>query len=173
MAGKRKRPAIGGRGLVGWTVAILNSSPEASAGGRFFPLSAHGRRPTWWWTEGGWLGGVVGGRGHDPSPEPPLLFLPGLGLCFGGANAGTRARFPVCIGRVLPWAGRPVIPAVEPGSRRDLGRCFRGTGDPAVTMRGREALRYAPRIRNGQRSWTACDIHDKIMNNEDEPLFLG
>ena len=81
-------------------MVILSNSPEASAGGRFSPLSAHARRPPpWWWTEGIWLGGMVGGRGPDPSPEPPLLFFPGLGLC--GASRGTPARLPVCIGRVL------------------------------------------------------------------------
>jgi hypothetical protein len=91
MAGRMKRPAIGGRGLVGGTVVILNRAPEASACGRFFPLSAHARRPpgrgrrvisceAWW-----------GGRGHDPSPEPPLLIFRSLGLCFGGACGGIPA----------------------------------------------------------------------------------
>ena len=47
--------------------------PEAPAGGRFFGLSAHGRRPAWCRTEGSWLRGVVGGRGRDPSSEPSLL----------------------------------------------------------------------------------------------------
>ena len=73
MAGKRKRPAIGGRGLLGWRGVIPNISPEASACGRFFDHSAHGRRPPWCRTERSWLGGVVGGRGCELPPEPPLL----------------------------------------------------------------------------------------------------
>jgi len=51
--------------------------PEASAGGRLFGLSAHARRAAWRWTGDGWRGGVMGGRGRDPSPEPPLRL--GLG----------------------------------------------------------------------------------------------
>ncbi len=65
-------------------VNAVEVSPEASAGGRLFGLSAHGKRLAWCRTVGAWLGGVVGGRALAPSPEPPLLFLPGLALCFGG-----------------------------------------------------------------------------------------
>jgi hypothetical protein len=51
--------------------------PEASACGRFFDLSAHGRHRVWCRAEGGSRGGVLGGHGTALPPEPPLLL--GLG----------------------------------------------------------------------------------------------
>jgi hypothetical protein len=75
-------------GTMGWGIdrlaqySIILGPPEASAGGRFFDLSAHGRRHAWRRTEGRWLRGVLGGCGRDPSPEPPLL----LGAASGGKN---------------------------------------------------------------------------------------
>jgi hypothetical protein len=45
IAGKTKRPAISGGRLIGRSGVSTNRSPEASACGRFFCLSAHGRRP--------------------------------------------------------------------------------------------------------------------------------
>jgi hypothetical protein len=115
-----------------------------------------GRRAVGWEA---WWGAVV--------TTLPLNRLFSFFVAWACASAGqmfARARFPVCIGRVLPWAGRPVILAVEPGSRRDLGRCLRGTGDPAVTMRGREALRYAPQ--NPQFAEDLDRLRHTRQNNE-------
>jgi hypothetical protein len=56
---------------------ISNSSPEASAGGRLFDLSAHEPPPeSLCRAVGGWLRGIVRGLGTVPSPEPPLSGLP-------------------------------------------------------------------------------------------------
>ena len=106
---------MGGRGPVGARGVIPNSSPEASTGGRFFDLSAHARRRVWCRAEGSWLGGVVGGRGRDPCPEPPLVpfwvgLVPQWGACweFRGKRSGGEVD--------LPWQSR--YDAIE--------RCARG-----------------------------------------------
>ena len=81
MAGTMKRPAIGGRGLVGGRVVIQDGSPEASAGGRLFP-HWRPRQTSRLVPDGGQLSTRRGGgRGCDPSPEPPLVLL-GQDLCF-------------------------------------------------------------------------------------------
>jgi hypothetical protein len=59
---------------------IRNSSPEASACERFFPLSAHGSlRRTWCRTVGGWVRDTVRGLGTVPSLNRlfPVFSCPG------------------------------------------------------------------------------------------------
>src|SRR3972149_2321939 len=68
---------MGGARLVGGRVVISNRSPEASAGGRFFLLSAHARRPARSGRAGGLRGGAGSACGADLSPEPPLPLLLG------------------------------------------------------------------------------------------------
>ena len=68
MAGNRKRPAIGGRELLGRRAMDSKILPEASAWGRSLRLSAHGRLHTCGWAEGSWLPGIVRGEGYRSLP---------------------------------------------------------------------------------------------------------
>ena len=90
--GKRKRPSTSGGGVNGWVWVISSSSPEASAGGRLFDLSAHERS-----SPPDWRRGVCGGRLEGRSdvhftPEPPLLFVSGFAWAIAPERGSVRRR---------------------------------------------------------------------------------